>query len=381
MQEQVLNSIEQHFGELADPRDEDRVDHQLIDILVITICAVVGGANDWEEVAAFGQAKEAWFGQFLALPAGIPAACTFWRLFRHLDAEQFERCFAGWIGAVCDLSAGEGVAIDGKQCRRSHDRMIGQDAICLVSAWASENGVTLGQVQTDAESNEITAIPVLLEMLDLQDCIVTIDAMGCQTQVAETIIEEGGDYVLALKQNQGTLYEDVVELFDDLASCPDAYEFDQATTVEKDHGRIEVRHCWVVTDPALLVHFRTTERWAGLTSIVKVQAERYLPDAEDTVEVRYFIASLATSAETMLTTIRTHWHIENRLHWVIDVSFREDDSRLRKDHGAHNFAILRRIAHNLLQQERSRSDSIKTKRARAGWDNDYLLQVLATLFA
>ncbi len=380
MQEQVLNSIEQHFGALTDPGAEERIDHLLLDILVITICAVVGGANDWEEVVTFGQAKAEWLGEFLALPHGIPSYATFWRLFRHLDGEQFERCFAGWMGAVCDLSQGEVVAIDGKQCRRSHDRTIGQDAICLVSAWASENGITLGQVKTETKSNEISALPVLLEMLDLHDCIVTIDAMGCQTKVAETIVAEGGDYVLALKKNQGTLYEDVVELFADLEVCPEAYTFDTATTVDKDHGRIEVRHCWTVSDPQVLAAFRTTDRWAGLQSIIKVQAERYLPSGETSIEVRYFITSLNTDADSLLATIRTHWHIENRFHWVLDVSFREDDSRLRKDHGAHNFAILRRIAHNLLKQEASRSDSIKTKRARAGWDNDYLLKVLSTLF-
>lgn len=380
MQERVLKSIEDHFGDIDDPRAEERVDHKLIDILVITICAVVGGANDWDEVVIFGEAKAEWFGEFLELPHGIPSYSTFWRFFRFLDAEQFESCFARWIGGVCELSAGEIVAIDGKQCRRSHDRTIGQDAICLVSAWASANGVTLGQVKTEAESNEISAIPVLLGMLDLQECIVTIDAMGCQTDVTELIVEAEGDYVLALKQNQGTLYEDVVELFEDMELCPDAYTFDTATTVDKGHGRIDVRHSWLVTDPQVLDNFRTTDRWAGLQSIAKVQAERYLSTGETSVEVRYFISSLNTDARTMLETIRTHWHIENRLHWVIDVCFREDDSRLRKDHGAHNFAILRRIAHNLLKQETSRSDSIKSKRARAGWNNDYLLSVLATLF-
>jgi predicted transposase YbfD/YdcC len=188
------------------------------------------------------------------------------------------------------------------------------------------------------------------------------------------------NYVLALKQNQGTLYEDVVELFDDLEVCPDAYAFDTATTVDEGHGRVDVRHSWLVTDPQLLALFRSTDRWPGLQSIVKVQAERYLPSGEAKVKVRYFISSLNTTAQIMLATIRTHWHIENRLHWVVDVAFREDDSRLRKDHGAHNFAILRRIAHNLLKQESSRSDSIKSKRARAGWDNHYLLKVLASLF-
>ncbi len=293
MKKQITKSINEHFGTLADPRDEERIEHKLFDMLVIAICAIVGGANDWEEVVVFGEAKASWFAEFLELPHGIPSYSTFWRLFRHLDAEQFERCFAQWTGALCELSEGEVVAIDGKQCRRSHDRRADKEAICLVSAWASANGLTLGQVKTDAKSNEIRALPALLELLDLQDCIVTIDAMGCQTDIAETIVEQGGDYLLALKQNQGTL-------------CETAYSFSEIKTVDKDHGRIEVRRCWTVSDPQLLANFRTTDRWAGLQSIVKVETKRYLPNGEQSVKTRYFISSLDADAQTLLKAIRTH---------------------------------------------------------------------------
>ena len=230
MSETTMASMEHHFQELEDPRAEKRVAHRLLDVLVIAICAVICGANSWPQVETFGQAKESWLRKFLPLTGGIPAHDTCWRIFRHLDAEQFESCFASWISAVSEISAGEIIAIDGKQCRRSHDREIGQDAITLVSAWATANRLTLGQVKTDTKSNEITAIPRLLEMLDLHGCIITADAMACQTEIAGTIVDDGGDYVLALKGNQGTLHEDVELLFNDLLDCPDAYTFDTPHT-------------------------------------------------------------------------------------------------------------------------------------------------------
>jgi predicted transposase YbfD/YdcC len=373
-------SIASHFATLSDPRQAMNQEHLLLDIVVIAICAVIAGADDWVAVADFGQAKAAWFQRFLALPHGIPAHDTFWRVFRFLDPEQFQSCFLHWIQAVSCVTQGQVIAIDGKKLRRSQDKGLGKQAIHMVSAWASANGLTLGQRKVDDKSNEITAIPALLAVLDLSGCIVTIDAMGCQTEIAQTIVEQDAEYLLALKENQGTLYEDVTLLFDDLAQSNfTAYAYDHAKTVDKDHGRIEVRQAWTITDPAVLRGLRTSKKWPKLHALVKVQAERYL-GGQPSLATRYYISSWHAPATDLLLATRTHWSIENSCHWVLDIAFREDECRLRKDHGAQNFAILRHIALNCLKQEPSAKVGIKNKRLRAAWDHDYLLTVLATLF-
>ena len=380
MLEQSNRDVVSHFADLEDPRQRQNQEHKFIDILVITICAAICGADDWVAVEQFGQAKQHWFESILELPNGIPSHDTFWRVFCSLDPEEFQRCFMDWMASVQTLTDGEVIAIDGKQLRRSHDAASGKAAIHMVSAWAATNRLVLGQRKVDDKSNEITAIPELLEALDIRGCVVTIDAMGCQTKIAETILDRDADYVLALKENHGQLYEDVTLLFDDLEESGfTAYTHDSVKTVDKGHGRIEVREAWTITDSALIAALRTSEKWPQLSALVKVRAERYLKD-EHSVESRYFIASFPGSAAQLLSSVRTHWAIENSLHWVLDIAFREDECRLRKEHGAQNFAIIRHIALNLLKQDTRLKVGIKNKRLRAGWDQDYLLSVLRTLF-
>ena len=384
MNEQDYALIGKPFAELEDPRDEMNQRHKFIDILVIAICAAICGAEDWESVEMFGQSKEKWFRGFLELPNGIPSHDTFWRVFRSLDPEQFQTCFMRWMAAIQTVTEDEVVAIDGKQLRRSFDAQAGKAAIVMVSAWARTNRMVLGQRQVDEKSNEIPAVPQLLESLMLQGCIVTLDALNCQTKIAEAIIEKDADYLLALKANHPLLHEDVALLFDTLAEdlqkkARYAYPHDHAKTVDKDHGRIEVRQVWTIHNADLLARLRTVPEWPHLTTLVKVQAERYVGD-ENSLHTRYYISSADASAEQFLTWTRTHWSIENSLHWVLDLSFREDESRLRKDYGAVNFATLRHIALNLLRQEQTLKVGIKNKRLRAGWDHDYLLSILQPIF-
>lgn len=384
MNEQEYALLGAPFAELEDPREAMNQRHKFIDILVITICAAICGADDWESVAMFGESKEKWFRGFLELPNGIPSHDTFWRVFRRLDPEQFQHCFLRWMAAIQTVTEGEVIAIDGKQLRRSFDTQNGKAAITMVSAWASSNQLVLGARQVDEKSNEITAIPELLDALLLKGCIVTLDALNCQTKTAETIVENEADYLLALKANQESLYEDVTLLFDTLAEdiqqqAHYVYPHDQAKSVDKNHGRIEVRQAWTINDADLIASLRSAAAWPHLTTLVKVQAERYVGN-EHSLHTRYYISSANATAEDFLTWVRTHWSIENSLHWVLDIAFREDESRLRKDFGAVNFATLRHIALNLLKQEHSLKVGIKNKRLRAGWDHDYLLTVLQPIF-
>ena len=370
-------SLTKHFSSLVDPRIDRTKRHSLMDIVTIALCGVIAGADSWVDVEAFGRRKAGWLGKMLDLPNGIPSHDTFGRVFARLDAQQFERCFTEWVLAVREVLQGDVVAIDGKRVRRSHDRYIGKDAIHMVSAWASASGVALGQTRVDGGSNEITAIPRLLEMLQVEGCIVTIDAMGCQKEVASKILGERADYVLAVKRNQGRLHEDVRDIFD-LArkSGFDSLDHDYHETMNAGHGRIETRRCWAVSD---LDHIRYVDeggQWPGLTTLVMVEGER-LVGGKTTVESRYYISSLPNDASRLLNAVRSHWGIENELHWSLDVTFNEDASRVRIGNGAENFSVLRRMALNLLKAEKTTKRSLAGKRKDAAWDDDYLFKVLA----
>ena len=371
----VAANIEEHFGRIQDPRIDRQKLHLLLDILVIAICASICGADKWEDVEAFGKTKKDWFKTFLELPNGIPSHDTFNRVFNLLDPVEFQNSFLGWISAVSRLIKGQVIAIDGKVLRRSHDRGIGKAAIDMVSAWATENHLVLGQVKVDAKSNEITAIPQLLKALDISGCIITIDAMGCQTEIAAEIVKQDADYVLALKGNQGNLAEDVELLFDDLEKGNyKYYAYDYHKTVNKGHGRIEIRECWTISDIDILCDLRGYKNWRKLKTVSRIRSQRWIGE-EKTSEDRYHIASI-TGAKPVLAAVRSHWGVENELHWTLDVAFDEDRSRVRKGYGAENFAVLRHIALNLLKQEKSSKRSIRGKRLLAGWDGKYLLKVL-----
>ena len=364
------------FASLEDPRVERSKRHKLLDIMAIAICATICGADSWAHIEMFGRSKEEWFRTFLELPGGIPSHDTFGEVFSRLNPEQFQSCFMDWTREVAQLVQGEVVAIDGKTVRRSHDRSQGRRAIHLVSAWASANTMTLGQVKVGDKFNEITAIPRLLELLALRGCIVTIDAMGCQPEMAEQIVEGGADYVLAVKENQGQLNDDLRDLFHGAQEyCFEGVPHDYARTLNKGHGRIETRECWVITAPDCLDYLGTRKQWAGLQAVVKVNARRETADGA-TLQCRYYISSLKAPAEKMLEAVRQHWSIENSLHWSLDVTFGEDQCRVRKDHGPQNLATLRQISHNLLKKEASLKTGIQGKRLNAGWRQDYLLKVL-----
>ena len=371
-------TIIEHFSNLKDPRRRTP-DHYLIDIITIAICAVICGADSWVGVEEFGKAKEQWFRTFLKLPNGIPSHDTFGRVFALLDPTQFRDRFSNWIQAISNLTDGQVVAIDGKRLRRSHDETLGKAAIHVVSAWASANRLVLGQLKTDEKSNEITAIPELLKALVLKGCIVTIDAMGCQTEIAKLIVEQEADYVLALKGNQGNLHDDVQDLFT-YAQETDfqdiAHDFEQ--TNDSGHGRIEIRRHWTISEPELISYLDPDHKWAGLQSVGMVESERHVGD-KTTTERRYYISTLSGEAGEFGEAVRTHWGIENKVHWVLDVAFREDDCRVRKGYAAENLAVLRHIALNLLRHEKSAKCGIQTKRLKAGWSAACLLRVLSSL--
>lgn len=378
----TLEQLRARFAGLEDPRVERTKLHQLLDIITIAICAVICGADDWTEIELFGNAKEAFFRSFLPLPNGIPSHDTFnrvfARVFARLNPEQFQQCFLEWVQELVRTTSGQVkgvVAIDGKRVCGSRDTYSGKGAIQMVSAWARDNGMVLGQVKVDDKSNEITAIPTLLELLDLSGCIVAIDAMGCQKEIAAAIVEGGGEYVLALKGNHSVLHQEVITTFNEgLDTQFKGIHHRTHETVEKGHGRIERRRYYLVDDPLYMRYLDQQEKWVGLCSIGMVEAERKV-DGVISKERRYYLCSV-TSVRDFAQAARGHWSIENSLHWVLDVAFREDHNRTRSDHSAHNFAILRHIALNLLKAEKSVKVGVKGKRLNCGWNHAYLFKVL-----
>ena len=375
--EPEIGSIARHFSKIKDPRIDRTKRHRLLDIIIIAICAVICGADSWVDIELFGKTKVEWLKTFLKLPNGIPSHDTFGRVFAALNPQEFESSFLEWVQAINQLTQGQVIAIDGKQLRGSHDSGTGKHAIYMVSAWATENQLVLGQRKVDDKSNEITAIPKLLKLLEVKGCIVMVDAIGTQIKIAKMIIEQGGDYVLAVKENQGHLFEDIHDLFADnqqfnYEGIPHSY----AKMVNKDHGRIEIRQCWTISDPEYLVNIRDLKRWEGIQTLVMIQSERRIGE-ESEVQDRYFISSLESNADKILRAKRSYWGIENRLHWVLDIAFNEDRSRVRKDNAPQNFAVLRHMALNLLKQEKTAKGGIKAKRLQCGWNTDYLLKVLA----
>jgi predicted transposase YbfD/YdcC len=366
-------SLLKHFETLPDPRTGPALRHPLLSILFCSLCAMLCGAEDFVSFQEFTQAKFDWLAQRVDLSAGVPSHDTFGRVFALLDPEAFTQCFLNWIEAIRTPLGPEVISLDGKTLRHSFDTATGHKAIHMVSAWARQSRLVLGQVKVEEKSNEITALPALLHLLDIRGCIITIDAMGTQKAIATQIIAQGGDYVLPVKDNHPHLAEDIEGLF---AHCR-ARRFEErpyasAQTLDKDHGRVETRSVTVIGLAALEGTWDDLrQEWTGLQTLVEIQRTRQL-GTETTTEVRYYISSLPPNAKQHLSVIRGHWGIENSLHWVLDIAFREDACRVRTGHAAQNLASLRHLTLNLLRQNRHSKVGIKNQRLRAGWDLRFL---------
>lgn len=369
----VRAGIAEHFAELTDPRRRE-VKYPLIEIVTIALCAVICGADDFVAIALWGETKKKWLAKFLNLKHGIPSHDRFNAVLAALKPAEFEKCLLSWITALHEVSAGQLIAIDGKTLRRSFDKAGGKTAIHMVSAWATANHISLGQVVVDAKRNEITAIPELLKMLEISGALVTIDAMGCQTEIAQTIIDGGAHYVLAAKGNQPTLYDGIVNFFDDHLEDDFARvkKVSRHETHERGHGREEARHYFVCPVPDDLPD---AARWPSLAAI-GVAIGIVLRDGRETCQARYYILSRGMSARRFAGAVRGHWSIENRLHWQLDVTFQEDQCRVRKGHADANLSILRRATLCLLKNNHTKKAGIKNKRLVAAASDDYLLEVL-----
>ncbi len=370
---QITASVMEYLAQVSDPRVERTRAHPLENILVIALLAVLCGADSFTTIEAFGRSKKEFLATLLDLESGIPSHDTFGRVFAALDPHALQEAFRAWVNSLVEVTHGEVVAIDGKTLRRSFRDSGNKAFVHMVSAWAAQNRVVLGQLKTDAKSNEITAIPKLLDLLHIKGATVTIDAMGCQKDIAEKIVMRGANYMLAVKENQPTLFEDVQAAFAAAVDNPDYDKIvDFTETVDKGHGRTEVRRCMTCSNIETI-----TKRadWKGLGCVVLVEAERTVGTKTST-EQRYYISSQKNlRAKNALAIVRAHWGIENALHWVLDLAFREDECRVRAGHAAENFAVLRHFTLNLLKNVKSKV-GIKTRRLQAGWDHAFLLQVL-----
>jgi len=378
MSSDMPTSLETCFSDLPDPRVQGRCDHKLMDILIIAVCAALCGADSWVAVETVGKAKETWFREFLKLENGIPSHDTFGDVFSKISSEDFQMRFMRWVEVVFRVTKGQVVALDGKTLRGSHKGGVGKEAIHLVNAWAVSSGIVLGQRKVDGKTNEIKAIPELLRVLNVSGCIVTIDAMGCQKDIAKTIRDEKADYILRVKDNQSHLKQDIEDWF----AYGDKRQFtemqmDFHQTIHKTSGRIEIRRCWAVSDPLAFEHIRHYDGWTDLNCIVRVRRERRVGE-KVSHETAYYISSLPADATQLLQAIQHHWAIENSFHWVMDVTFAEDYSRIRTEDSAENMAVLRSLALNLLKRDTSKS-SLRQKRFRAAMDNQFLLHLITQL--
>jgi predicted transposase YbfD/YdcC len=368
--------IETHFGALKDPRASHSIEHKLIDILIITICATICGANDWEAIAEYGQTKQDWLKTWLELPNGIPSPDTFNRVLARIKPAQLQQCFMGWMEAVHQVTEGELLNIDGKTLRGAKFAENSRSLIHMVSVWSASQHLVLGQTKVSEKSNEITAIPPLLEMLAIRGCLVSIDAMGCQTEIAKVIIEQGANYVLALKGNQGDLHTDVAQLFTS-ARAQDFQNIEHQfhSTVETGHGRIETRRYWTMGNTEYLLG---AQKWSGLKSIGMVESQRKV-NGTVSIEQRYYILSIESDVQKFAHAVRSHWSIENQLHWILDVGFAEDTAQSCSGYSAENLAVIRHVGINLLSRDKKSQVGVKTRRLKAGWDDNYLKTVLSAL--
>ncbi|HYE19594.1 MAG TPA: ISAs1 family transposase [Tepidisphaeraceae bacterium] len=379
MDGRATGGILRAFRDMPDPRAAN-VTHKLHDLIVIAACAVICGAGGWAEVEVFGNSKLAWFRTFLDLPGGVPSHDTFGRVFSRLDPDAFERRFVAWVTALAGPSGGRLVAVDGKAIRRSFEHAWDASGMAhLVSAFVDANRVVFAQVAVAGKSNEIEAIPRLLALLDLEGATVTVDAIGCQTEVARQVVDAGGHYVLAVKDNQPTLHAKVRALLDEaILDGFDGMSHGRHAETCGGHGRVETRRAWV-TDEVRWLGDDLLARWPGLAAVAAVECERAVAGGARSVERRYFVTSRpGADAAALLAAVRGHWAVENKLHWQLDVSFREDECRVRVGHGAENLSRLRRLALNLLKRDRSAKIGIAGKRLKAGWDEHYLLRLLTS---